>query len=125
MSYVSNGYAYSGAGLDMINRLNLERRRADLAAEREASRRRFEATKDDFAEYYAKHQHSAPEMADESVFEGMTKIVHTVSQGEGYYRELDKEVTLSWLSKLADAKQKASLPEGHPHKLDVSVEKIH
>ena len=82
-------------------------------------------THQDFVEYFAKRPHTEPADPPESVFKGVTNLRVVKPVEKGYYENLLKELNDAEGKKLAQALSRTLLPDGHPRKLEMVVEKVH
>ena len=64
-------YLYT-AGMSDVQRVTAKWRADQLAADKESRERKYSATAKDFADFWAKHPQSEPEVPPESVFNGVT-----------------------------------------------------
>lgn len=117
-------YLYA-AGMSDVQRVTAKWRADQLAADKEARERKYSATAKDFADFWANHTQSEPEVPPESVFNGVTNLGVVKPLSKSYYQNLHEEVKAAWETEITKALNRAALPEGHPRKLSVETEKIH
>ena len=118
-------YWYSCAGMSDVLKVNA----AYLAEQREADRKArmsmYCTTHDDFLDFLEKHPHTEPVAPSDSVFNGVTNLGVVKPAGKHYYEKLHEEVKSTWEAEVTKALNRAILPDGHPRKLEVVVEKVH
>lgn len=121
----SGNYWYSHAGMSDVRKVNsaymVEQRKAD----RKARLSKYGATHKDFVDYLDRHPHTEPVPPSDDIFNGVTDLGVTKPAGKDYYEELHKEVKNAWESEITKSLKRAILPDGHPRKLNIVVEKVH
>lgn len=89
-----------------------------------ARRSKYVASHEDFAKFRERHQPSTPTPPPASVFNGTTDLKVAKPVESEYYKNLYHEVQNRWNQDLQEALEKSRLPEGHPLRLTITVEKL-
>ena len=121
----SGPYWYSRAGMSDVHKVNATYMVEQREADRKARMSKYCTTHKDFMDYLDRHPHTEPVPPSDDVFNGVTDLGVTKPAGKDYYEELHKEVKNSWESEITKSLNRAILPDGHPDKLDIVVEKVH
>ena len=120
----SDVYMFSSDGMSMIHQLKAEQAREKLEDLLKARRSKYIASPEDFAMFRESHQPSAPTPPPASVFKGTTDLKVVKPVESEYYKNLYQEVQKKWNKELEEALEKSRLPEGHPLRLSVTIEKL-
>lgn len=120
----SDAYMFSSDGMSMINKLKAEQARENLKDLLDARSRKYIASHEDYAKFWERHQSSTPTPPPASVFNGTTDLKVVKPVESEYYKNLYKEVQNRWMTDVQEALEKSRLPEGHPHRLSVTIEKL-
>lgn len=120
----SDVYMFSSDGMSMIHHLKAEQAREKREDLLKARRSKYIASHEDFVMFRENHQPSAPTPPPASVFKGTTDLKVVKPVESEYYKNLYKEVQKKWSQDLQEALEKSRLPEGHPLRLTVTIEKL-
>ena len=120
----SDVYMFSSDGMSMINKLKAEQARENLKDLLDARSRKYIASHEDYAKFWERHQSSTPTPPPASVFNGTTDLKVVKPVESEYYKNLYQEVQKRWSNDLQEALEKSRLPEGHPLRLSVTIEKL-
>lgn len=119
----SDVYMFSSDGMSMIHNLKAEQAREKREDLLKARRSKYVASHEDFAKFRERHQPSTP-TPPASVFNGTTDLKVAKPVESEYYKNLYHEVQNRWNQDLQEALEKSRLPEGHPLRLTITVEKL-
>ncbi len=120
----SDVYMFSSDGMSMIHNLKAEQAREKREDLLKARRSKYVASHEDFAKFRERHQPSTPTPPPASVFNGTTDLKVAKPVESEYYKNLYHEVQNRWNQDLQEALEKSRLPEGHPLRLTITVEKL-
>lgn len=120
----SDVYMFNSDGMSMIQHLKAEQAREKREDLLKARRSKYIASHEDFVMFRESHKPSAPTPPPASVFKGTTDLKVVKPVESEYYKNLYKEVQNRWRTDVQEALEKSRLPEGHPLRLSVTIEKL-